>query len=254
MSKFENFNIEKIKRSLINEAEYNPRKISDSARKKLKKVIKNQGLVQPIIVNKLTMNIVGGHQRVSILDELNNYPKNDYEITCSLIEVDEKKEIELNIFLNNGSAMGEWDNSLLVSLKEEYNLDFINDLGFDLPDMNMIFGSEGRFDLISSVAPAIEENQKTADELKEIRQSYRDNKKENREKNKIANENGDSYMVENNDFHITFVFNNNKEKHDFMERIAKPVKEKYLKGHVLESIFKGDYLQKKIVKQEGNNV
>src|SRR4030067_1876113 len=104
-SSYENFSIERIKRSAIHPSDYNPRIISDTNFKKLKKRIKNDGMIMPIVVNKRTGNIVSGHQRIVILDDLNK--NQDYDLQVSYIDVDEKKEIELNIFLNNKSAMGE---------------------------------------------------------------------------------------------------------------------------------------------------
>jgi hypothetical protein len=40
---------------------------------------------------------------------------------------------------------------------------------------------------------------------------------------------------------VTFVFNNNKDKHDFMQRINKPQHEKYLKYTFLYDLAKGKY-------------
>ena len=55
-NKFEVYQIQTVQRSSIHEAPYNPRKISNEARKKLKKGLKTYGLVQPIVVNRKTMN------------------------------------------------------------------------------------------------------------------------------------------------------------------------------------------------------
>ena len=97
-NKLENFTIEKINRNEIHGADYNPRKITESARKKLKQGMKKWGAVQPIIVNKRTMTIVGGHQRIDAMDQI--LRKNDYELSVAMIDVDEKDEVSLNVFLN----------------------------------------------------------------------------------------------------------------------------------------------------------
>lgn len=66
------------------------------------------------MVNKTTgYTIVGGHQKVSVLDELNKYNETtyegDYTLRVELIEVDLKTEKELNITLNNHRVGGDWD-------------------------------------------------------------------------------------------------------------------------------------------------
>ena len=109
-NKFEVYQIQTVQRSSIHEAPYNPRKISNEARKKLKKGLKTYGLVQPIVVNRKTMNVVGGHQKLSIMDEEYKYPANDYSLQVSMINVGEETEVKINIFLNNPAAQGEWDN------------------------------------------------------------------------------------------------------------------------------------------------
>lgn len=135
-NKFEVYQMQTVKRSSIHEAPYNPRKISDEARKKLKKGLKTYGLVQPIVVNRLTMNVVGGHQKLSIMDEEYKYPKNDYSLQVSMINVDEETEVKINIFLNNPAAQGEWDNELLQEIKLSYpDINFQKDLAFDMLDM-----------------------------------------------------------------------------------------------------------------------
>ena len=63
--------IVELKRSAIHPAGYHPRVIDDEAKKALKRSIKKFGVVGGIVVNKRTGNtIVGGHQKVSILDEM----------------------------------------------------------------------------------------------------------------------------------------------------------------------------------------
>ncbi|MCO7112465.1 ParB N-terminal domain-containing protein [Bacteroides uniformis] len=60
VSKYQKFETATINRGQIKNAEYNPRRISDSAKKKLKDNIKRVGLLDTIVVNKNTMNIVSG--------------------------------------------------------------------------------------------------------------------------------------------------------------------------------------------------
>ena len=101
-------------RSQIKLHEKNPRTITSDNRKALKRGIKKFGMVGGIVVNRRTGNtLVSGHQRLSVMDELQKYdPKtkeNDYLIRVDLIDVEEKEEKELLILLNNPSAQGEWN-------------------------------------------------------------------------------------------------------------------------------------------------
>lgn len=100
-------------RSEIHPAPYNPRTISDTALANIRRNIKKIGLLGGVVVNLQTMNIVSGHQRVSVLDSLNKYDpethENDYQLRCDVIDVDEKTEKEQNIFMNSHNAQGEFD-------------------------------------------------------------------------------------------------------------------------------------------------
>jgi hypothetical protein len=68
--KLERYEMQTIRRSQIHGAEYNPRKIGDAERTRLRKGIKKAGLVQPLVWNRRTGTLVSGHQRLSIMDRL----------------------------------------------------------------------------------------------------------------------------------------------------------------------------------------
>jgi len=113
-------------------AEYNPRDISREELDKLKESISTYGLVQPIIVNTKTMNIVGGNQRVSALLELGETGADMVEI-----ELTEAEEKSLNLALNKIS--GDWDmNKLSALLGDISDDDFIT--GFDDIEIEAITG------------------------------------------------------------------------------------------------------------------
>jgi hypothetical protein len=102
-----------INRSEIKLAEYNPRKIDENSRKLLKANIKKFGILGGIIWNKRSGNLVSGHQRISVADEINNYPANDYKIKVEITDLDQKEEKEQNLFMNNRNAQGEFDEDML---------------------------------------------------------------------------------------------------------------------------------------------
>ena len=125
-----------LNRSAIHFADYNPRKLSEESRKTLKRGIKKFGLVGGIVVNKRTgLTVVSGHQRLSVMDELQKFPENDYRIRVDVIDVDEKQEKELNILMNNPNAQGSWDYDALARLVPD--IDY-KDAGLTDADLNMI--------------------------------------------------------------------------------------------------------------------
>jgi len=104
--------IKKVKVKDIKYAPYNPRKISDEVLEKLKRSIQEFGYVEPIIVNKRTMNIVGGNQRLKALKDLGVE-----EVQAVIVDLDDTHEKSLNLALNKIS--GEWDYPKLKDLLEE---------------------------------------------------------------------------------------------------------------------------------------
>lgn len=139
LNKYENYEIITISRQDIKNAPYNPRKISDKARTKLQNNIKKVGLLEPIVWNKTTGNIVSGHQRIRVLDALSK--SKDYNLRVSAVELDEKTEKEQNIFFNNPEAQGEFDLELLGDMYRDDDLDFEN-TGFEVDDIFQIFGKD----------------------------------------------------------------------------------------------------------------
>ncbi len=120
--------IEKILIEKLNPAKHNPRKDlqpGDPEYEKLKKSILEFDYIDPIIWNKRTGNVVGGHQRLKILKELGRT-----EIEVSVVDLDETKEKALNLALNKIS--GDWDELRLKKVLEELKItDDIFLTGFD---------------------------------------------------------------------------------------------------------------------------
>lgn len=115
-----------IMRSKIAFADYNPRRISEDARKTLRKGLKTFGLVGGIVVNEKadgSLLLVSGHQRLTEMDGLQGYPQKDYSIRVEVVRLSDKQEKELNILLNNPSAQGEWDNEQLARLLPSIDTD-----------------------------------------------------------------------------------------------------------------------------------
>lgn len=121
--------IEKVKIKDVHPADWNPREISDKDLKKLDDSIKAFGYVEPIIVNKQTGNIVGGHQRFKILQK--TMQPND-EIEAVIVDFDVNKEKALNLALNRIS--GDWNEEKLyevLKILKEQDASSLMLTGFD---------------------------------------------------------------------------------------------------------------------------
>lgn len=133
VNKHQKFKVEDIHRSFLVNAVYNPRKINDKQRAGLKRNLKKVGLISPIVWNRKTGNIVSGHQRISILDELSG--TDDYYLSVAVVELDEKTEKEQNIFLNSTTFTGEFDFDALTNLLQEVDYHLA---GLDEHDLNIL--------------------------------------------------------------------------------------------------------------------
>lgn len=123
--------------SRIKRAKYNPRKPlkpADPAYKKLKRAIETFGLVEPLVLNERNDVLVGGHQRLTVLEDMG-----ETEVEVSLVDLEETAEKALNIALNKQG--GEWDvaalSDLLVGL-QGVELDVI---GFDSEEFLQLTGT-----------------------------------------------------------------------------------------------------------------
>jgi hypothetical protein len=95
-------------------ADYNPRTMSDRARAGLSNSIDSFGLVQPIIWNKRTGRVVGGHQRLYDL-----IAKGATDTDVVEVDIPEIKEKALNIALNHSGISGDFEQGKLQQLLQE---------------------------------------------------------------------------------------------------------------------------------------
>lgn len=99
----------------LHPADYNPRKDlapGDKQYEKLARSIETFGYVEPIVWNRTTGNIVGGHQRLKVLVQ-----KGYTEVQVVEVELNEQEERILNVSLNKIS--GRWDNEKLTAILDE---------------------------------------------------------------------------------------------------------------------------------------
>jgi hypothetical protein len=208
------FEITTIKRSQIAKASYNPRFISNHAKETLRENLRTHGLVEPLCWNKQTGTLVGGHQRITIMDEEMGYReadnRNDYEMQVSAIDVDAKTEARLNVVLNNTRQQGEWDIAALQDLVLDFEFDPIEDLGFTEFDVEIMFGESPVF----GETRAAGEAKDSVSDIKETRS------------------NADKTFEETNDtqFMAVLVFPSRAKKEEFMRLISVAEFETYVDG------------------------
>ena len=114
----------KIKISELKAAPYNPRKSTITQDENLKRSLEKFGLVDPIIFNKQTGYIVGGHFRVRELKKL-GYK----EVDCVVVDLSPEDEKELNIRLNANTGEFDWE-----VLSTWDNSEQLTEWGLDLPN------------------------------------------------------------------------------------------------------------------------
>lgn len=212
-----------LKRSEITLSSYNPRKLSNEARKQLKANIKRVGFMGGIVWNVTTGNLVSGHQRVSILDEINNYPKNDYDIRVEKVNLDEKTEMEQNIFLNSKTVQGEFDSELMANIITDINPILA---GLDENDLLIMQLESPSIDFTDIMKKAEMLSPPTAPQTKEEIKA---------KKEKYSGEVDDRWEGEPT---VILSFDSFENKAEFMEALGKDLYDKIIKGEeIAERIF-----------------
>ena len=130
-------NIEKKNVKDLLPADYNPRKDlqpGDPEYEKLKRSIEQFGYVEPVIWNKQTGRVVGGHQRLKVLID-----SGITEVDVVVVDMNTEKEKALNIALNKIS--GEWDtDKLALVIADLQGADFdVSLTGFDPEELDDLF-------------------------------------------------------------------------------------------------------------------
>lgn len=93
-------------------ASYNPRvelMPGDTEYENLRRSILTYGEVLPVIWNRRTNRVVGGHQRLTVMEN-----EGKTEVDVSVVDLDEKAEKQLNVALNK--IQGGWDEEKLAEL------------------------------------------------------------------------------------------------------------------------------------------
>jgi len=157
--------ITKVPIELLKPAKYNPRrtlKPGDVAYEKLKQSIETFGYLAPIVWNKRSGNIVGGHQRAAVMKDM-GYT----ELECVVVDLDDIEEKELNLTLNK--VKGEWDKDMLSDLLQEIkNFGDTKLTGFDDNEIEKMTAGQSLVEKIAAEA----EIENIRDQAKDIAASF----------------------------------------------------------------------------------
>jgi len=212
------FVVARVHREKIKNAPYNPRQIDDHARKKLSNNIKKKGLLDALVWNKRTGNLVSGHQRLSILDDLSKTGVS-YAIDVAVVDLSEREEKEQNLFFNNPSAQGDYDvdklGKMIVNDEVDYKLS-----GFDDMDLQMRFEGTDYAVTMFDDDKAPQSVQDDLEQLEEIQRMKRE-RKAHRDRDQDAND---------PEFYAVVVFPDRDAQGQFMERVGMDRNARYVDG------------------------
>lgn len=167
--------------------------------------------------NARTKHIVGGHQRLSVLDTLEK--GKGYRLFVLRIDVDEKTEKALNVALNNPNAQADYDLEKLGILLKEIEPEKAL---FDRSDIMHLFGT----DIFEQQDP--EAFAKLNDQVRDARERYK------------AIQAGKADKHDDWNYYCVLVFNNQKDREAFAKRLGME-DNKWLNGEaVARKIFKNN--------------
>lgn len=237
LSKYIKSEVVELNRSAIHLASYNPRVITEEGKKALKRIIKRYGLVGGIVVNKRTgLTVVSGHQRITVMDELQKYDRktkeNDYKLRVDVIDVDEKTEKELNIAMNNPNAQGMWDN---VKLREmipdiDYKDVGLNEADLSLLGLDYMFKTEEENDLANSLGELMQPVDEEHEAEIAQRQAERAAKVAHMKEVKAQVREAAEKSAGNMDAYVMLSFDNMENKNRFLQRFGYMTDSKFIKG------------------------
>lgn len=151
---------------LLNPAPYNPRKKlrrGDPEYDDIANSMREFGLVQNLVWNERTGNLVGGHQRLTVA-------RNEFqavEMPCVVVNLDDEAERKLNVMLNR-VGQGLWDMGKLAELVQGLDAKAVDvfGLGFTAAEVEELLGTkpkEAKRDPDAEVTPPAKPKTKRGD-------------------------------------------------------------------------------------------
>lgn len=230
LSKLQAYTYKEIHRSRITNAPYNPRVISDYQRKRLRQQLEKHGLVEALVWNERTGHLVGGHQRLGIVDAIEG--TQDYTIGVCAIDVDLRREKAINVALNNPHIQGAYDQKLFFDLLKSEDAPDLDDMGFTTADLEMEFGA------LPEVHEAFEEAQQRVEPLAQDLKELKQRRAESKARMAEAPEN-------EADYYLMIVFRSNKDKESFLQHLERPLDMRFMQADELETYLQERYVWRK---------
>lgn len=137
-AKCQSFTTRRVHRSQVHPAAYNPRFIDRGALAGLRRSLKNFGLVEPLVWNESTGNLVSGHMRLELIDE--DQGGTDYFLDVAAVALPLPVEKALNVALNNRQIQGNYDFDALLAVASDPEIDRLT-LGWSDRDLANLFPS-----------------------------------------------------------------------------------------------------------------
>jgi hypothetical protein len=136
-----------------------------------------------------------------------------------MVELGEKEELEMLVFLNNPSSMGQWNTELLADLSDLVSFD---DMGFDRVDIEMMFDGDARFETLFEDAAPVKETKDALENIKADRAAMKDDKSQ-------------SQSV---DYYVTVICKDQPEKENLMKHLGIPKGEIYISPSEIFSLHR----------------
>ena len=172
----------------------------------------------PLLVNGSDMTLISGHQRIGVMDELEKYPDNDYELNVSVVYLSKEDEMALNVQMNNTSMMGEFDVAGLTNM-----IDLganVSDFGFSESDIDIMFGDNP--DIVDFLSDS-EEVEKSKEEIQKVRDHRQEMTKEQKEQNSAS-------------YYFIVVCASSGEKKELMNKMGVPEYEEFVDSKYLDRL------------------
>ena len=224
--------ISRVPRSQIKLCDYNPRVIDADEKRRLKRSLELNGLSEPFVWNSRNGNLVGGHQRLSILDK--SAPEGDWGVPAIIRDLCDTEERQLNVALNNQKSMGRYDDFKLGELLKTPNID-ITACGFDLGMIKTILPQIAP--QIPVVAAALEANSQKWKQEKIDQRTKEDAAVDRIWNGQAVGDKAESKILEeDSQFWLCFVFESFAPKMKLLEKMGIDSAEQFIKGEVLEEL------------------
>lgn len=227
MTRYQTGTVVRVQRRDLQGADYNPRQLSKPARQRLKANIGKVGLLGPAIVwNKTTGNVVSGHQRLSVLDALED--GEDYALDVTMVEMSPAQEREQNVFMNSPDAQGEFDIGLLAELLTDADLEVDwKAMGLDRITVEAVLADAGDVDIDSFFADDDRNESDAAKKIKTDAERIASVKRSDTYRDEKMAERGEA------ESYVTLVFESDAACSAFLERVGQPNDRKHVDGHAV---------------------